>query len=330
MFVLHGKYQRSRRQGNVGDYCPTCRKLRLFHVEVAYEVDHVYFVPLGNGTPKATTIECSVCETVLDAKVSHYDDCLSDKGRNKSQNLTVDSLVRKTNGRLALLRSIRDLVLGPSTPNNTEDPMDANDLAKSEPGLRRIFAALQEHYRGDVRVDALLARLVDWHGLERRAQLALQQDVEDYLADRRERSRTMAFIAEVAATAPEGAHFVIAFIVGIALSIAAIIVGADAGSDTVIFAGLGIALAASIGCFIVVGRWRFRRWLRNKLLRRADELQVDLVTLCSVLANVDQSDPSADQKVVALAKQLKYLVRILHEEGKLPDLDVSMEHGEHA
>lgn len=322
MFVIHGKYERNRVRGFVGDYCPVCGRLQIFHVTDALEIDHVYFVPLGEGDLKATTIDCIRCQTPRDAVAEDYDQILNVKGNPPICPWSVSDVVRRTNARLTLVRAIIDRVTRLSEGSDLAESSNTNMRTESTDRWQRIFSLLQEHYRGDERLDALLARLADCSSQTPARQSTLQEEVEDFLEEKRERSRTLAFLTSIASTAPEGSFLY--FFIAIATAAICFMVGVALDSAEYMVGGMIAALVMMPLCYAVLGPWRLRRWVAKKLVPRAEAENIDMVTLCSVLTGIDPTAPHRNKQLIAVAKKAKKIIQIMFEQGHLQDLETFM------
>src|SRR5437016_4944368 len=56
--IIFGTQGRQQPRGIVAEHCPECEQIQRFVVVAHYEVGHVYFMPIGEGTHKQTTIQC--------------------------------------------------------------------------------------------------------------------------------------------------------------------------------------------------------------------------------------------------------------------------------
>jgi hypothetical protein len=59
--IIFGTKGRDDARGVVADGCPHCREIRAFTVVDQYEVAHVYWVSMGQGTLRNTYIRCIHC-----------------------------------------------------------------------------------------------------------------------------------------------------------------------------------------------------------------------------------------------------------------------------
>lgn len=64
MIVFGGTKGREEPRGIVADICPNCQEIRAFAVIDQYEVPHLYYVSMGKGTLRGTSMRCVECRTL--------------------------------------------------------------------------------------------------------------------------------------------------------------------------------------------------------------------------------------------------------------------------
>ena len=60
--IIFGTKGRDDARGVVADGCPNCREIRAFTVVDQFEVPHVYWVSMGQGSLRNTYIRCLHCD----------------------------------------------------------------------------------------------------------------------------------------------------------------------------------------------------------------------------------------------------------------------------
>ena len=72
MFIVWGRKVVRRKLGSVADFCPVCRNLGPFTLNVVRRVSHVYYIPLGRGDVLGHERTCQECRTPYQAKDTTY------------------------------------------------------------------------------------------------------------------------------------------------------------------------------------------------------------------------------------------------------------------
>jgi hypothetical protein len=72
MFIVWGRKVVRRKLGYIADFCPVCRELRPFTLNVVRRVSHVYYIPLGRGDELGHDRTCQECRTLYQAKDTTY------------------------------------------------------------------------------------------------------------------------------------------------------------------------------------------------------------------------------------------------------------------
>jgi hypothetical protein len=73
MFVIVGTKRKRERLGHAADFCPICREFRAMRITRQSQVPHLYYVPLGRGSPLLHERECLGCGVVTAAKEVVYE-----------------------------------------------------------------------------------------------------------------------------------------------------------------------------------------------------------------------------------------------------------------
>src|SRR5579859_929939 len=104
MIIIWGTKVRRRPRGIVADQCPTCMEVQRFAVTDHYEVSHIYFISVGDGTRVACTRRCWRCGTEVSCVPDGYNEFLSDA---TVEVMSLDEIIERTNAPLAEVRAAR-------------------------------------------------------------------------------------------------------------------------------------------------------------------------------------------------------------------------------
>src|SRR5262245_14534212 len=97
MIIIWGTKNRVERLGVVADWYDSCGLVRPFLVTNYYSVGHIYYIPLGSGSLRATSRECWSCGTQFYGSEKDYSQFLSCEA---AKELMIGELLRRTNGDL--------------------------------------------------------------------------------------------------------------------------------------------------------------------------------------------------------------------------------------
>lgn len=111
--IIFGTQGRQQPRGIVAERCPQCEKIQRFVVVAHYEVGHVYFIPLGEGTHLQTSLHCPACGSQFFFKRSRYAEILP---LQYGRTCPMDELIARTNPELAAEFGLTAEVAGPREP----------------------------------------------------------------------------------------------------------------------------------------------------------------------------------------------------------------------
>jgi hypothetical protein len=94
VFVVWGTKTRREPWGAVADWCPACRAVRAFSVAKYFRVGHLYFIPLGRGSLRATVRECWECGAQYHCHTADYQQFVADEA---AEQMSLAELVLQTN-----------------------------------------------------------------------------------------------------------------------------------------------------------------------------------------------------------------------------------------
>ena len=95
--IIFGTKGRDESRGIVADLCPSCQEVRAFAVIDQYEVAHVYFVGIGKGSLRGTSMRCVQCGTLCAFDEHKYREILP---LTEAERSDLHALVSRTHPRL--------------------------------------------------------------------------------------------------------------------------------------------------------------------------------------------------------------------------------------
>lgn len=311
MIIIWGTKVNRHPRGVVADKCPVCMENERFSVTDHYEVSHLYYISLGQGTLIATTRACWQCGTEFHCSAEAYDEFLDDQS---AQKMPIDELIERTNTPMARARDARrqleEMARAPSAPL---PPEVASAVAAPGTSMREIAPSAQdaelrealgrlEPYEGlGPQVSELLRELQAWRSLDSSARAELLGAVNAFIESQQRIDRAAAFFGSMAQSFPQHlgclpAIVLLAFLISVffwspitnwhfGISIAYAVV----------------ALLAVIAVYYYVTNVIRRRWYRNTILPKIKEEGIDLNTLLAVMVGIAQSPDRIDERVRELA-----------------------------
>ncbi len=96
--LIFGTREREEPRGVVAERCTECDVITRMVVTLHYEVSHVYWVSVGEGTPRQTSLRCTGCRNHFFFKRSRFAEILPIE---YAQELAMDELIVRTNPALA-------------------------------------------------------------------------------------------------------------------------------------------------------------------------------------------------------------------------------------
>lgn len=128
MFIIWGTKTRKEKLGTVADFCPACHSVRAFTVTKYFRVSHIYFIPLGRGTRKATLRQCWECGSEYHCEEEDYDEFLSEEA---AEEMSMSELIGRSNQYLEkrLQRQMRERADSGKRSTEVWDALPADDDA---------------------------------------------------------------------------------------------------------------------------------------------------------------------------------------------------------
>ncbi|MBM3465259.1 MAG: zinc-ribbon domain-containing protein [Armatimonadetes bacterium] len=111
MFVIFGTKGREEPRGIVAEHCPSCGGPRPFNVIEHYEVGHIYYIPLGNGSKKGVGLRCVECRSEFHFNPHKYAAVLP---ASVARGCSFEELIERTNPRLAEQLGLADAASRPT------------------------------------------------------------------------------------------------------------------------------------------------------------------------------------------------------------------------
>jgi len=315
MIIIWGSKHREKRIGTVADHCSLCDDVTAFEVTEHYKVPHLYYIPLGGGTLKATTMTCRGCGNDLVCERWRYARVIPRAG---ARDMALKDLAEQTNPKAVedlTRRAQLELLAGKERSSR-----GAPAAAASSDGAHLELAL--ENLKGMEDTDGeLMVRLEKWQELDEGSRLALVKETAE-LAERGKRvDKAINFSSLVAKTFPGNAGCATGLLVLMAFAAPIFLVP---GLRTWLW-GSAMVVAGLIAGMVVmskVSNARIASWTRRKLIPRAEKHGVDLGVTIALLAQIDTKDEQIDEKIREFASNLDPVVATLFEEGVLePDPD---------
>src|SRR5262245_61284414 len=94
MFLIWGSTRRTVCRGVVADECPLCAEVRAFTLTDDYEIEPIWFMPIGPESLVASKRRCPACAITFDCQPEDYELVLPNQ---EAKGLTVEELLKRTN-----------------------------------------------------------------------------------------------------------------------------------------------------------------------------------------------------------------------------------------
>ena len=95
--IIFGTKGRDDARGVIADGCPHCREIRAFAVVDQFEVPHIYWVSMGQGTLRNTYMRCVHCNNIYAFEEHKYRSIMSCAEAERSN---LPELVQRTHPEL--------------------------------------------------------------------------------------------------------------------------------------------------------------------------------------------------------------------------------------
>jgi hypothetical protein len=312
MLIIWGTKINRHPRGTVADQCGACMEVQRFAVTDHYEVSHVYYISIGQGTRVASTRQCWRCGSEFNCVPDGYDEFLPDA---TVEEMSLDEIIERTNAPLAEVRAARKRiekmvserpaqpagdaatqVMLPGTPLR-EVPASMQDAE-----LRETLARLEAYEGTTPEVAILLQKLQGWRDLDSNGRSALLEEVNTFIDYQQKADRAIAYLNRMVGTFPQYLGCLPATVLLAALG-AVFWWGYDYCHPCVLLSYGTIGLAAVFACYYYATNAMRRRWMRQTVIPEADEAGVDLQTLAAVMVGVAQLTDRIDDKMREMASE---------------------------
>lgn len=300
--IIFGAYPYNSIRGFVGDYCHYCGGPQVFHLMDHYELPHVYFIPFARLYQMTVRI-CQGCGSEEKCKRNAYAQVVPQR---RGRGMEVEEVLAETNAPLHALVLVE---------------RQAATTGEDRERAVRAMRVLQKHH-GRREAAPLLQRMQDWPRLGASARQQLLDEIEGLHNLQEQNEEALDFLLEAVKTAPYSAHLLL--VLPLFVTVLVVCIGFTAATVQG-FAVLGVllpVLAADIlVCFWLYNRlttWRYRRWVRAKLIPMAEEEGMDFLAICAALSGEWPKEVLEQPRFAILRKQQKTVIDVLVEEGKLP------------
>lgn len=301
MIIIYGAYPYTKTRGLVGDYCPVCEEPRAFVLTDHYELPHIYFIPFARFY-QLTVRTCQGCGSETQCKRKAYAQVVP---HSRSRGMHTEALLAETNAALhALVVAERQAAAAPDSQAEA---------------VRAMRILQQYHTRREAA--PLIQRMQQWPQLSGSARQQLLEEIEELHAIQEQNETVLQFLLNALKTAPEAAHLLLVMPLFLVLLGSAYFFVGAIDFPAVLGAILGVFLIDTLLCTWIYNRltnWRYRRWIRNKLIPLAEQAGIDFLILCAVLNEDWPKEILEHRQFAALRKRQKLVVEVLAEEGKLP------------
>lgn len=268
-FITWGTSTREDVLGVVADYCPYCRRVRRHAVIEYARTSHVYFIPLGSGTPVAAGRECYRCKQIWNCHPRRYDSILDER---IALSLSMDRLLEVTNTRL--LMELEEL--GYSEPESRPPPLPAitdsgaqprkEQGPEPDPQVVKAMERLDAHVDFDRKAAQLKNAYRIWHRMSVEEQINHSQAVGRYLDEQQHLAELDQLASDMVESAPKRRATAAAAVFAAALSVLGIWLLRDAFSDAILVTlAIGSVVAAYL-VYYLLSDYRDRRWVRDHLI----------------------------------------------------------------
>jgi hypothetical protein len=305
MFIVFGEYDTESEIGVVADTCRVCGDLNVLRASRIFRKSHVYFLPVGSGKVKDTLVTCAGCNGKASFEPTNSTEFLPEK---EALSMSLGQILWKTNPTLAESTAFRMRL------ENKVAQRDLGSLAGPDPRIQLAFVKIAELGSEDesTKLSSLLER---WATLDESMRHCLLRDIDAAVAEQKRWTRTKSFINVVSQQfEPE-----VGGLTAIA-TFAAILAFGGAGSaeflkgQGLLIGFVALLVVAAISAFTFF--WQYNRWARKKFfnetfLQQAVDRQIDLIDVMRLMAQIDVSDKSVDERLRAMIRALPLLKAIL-------------------
>jgi hypothetical protein len=307
--ILYGTKHRTETPGVVADYCGICDDMQPFRLIHHFQAAHLFFIPLDRGKHIGTSRICMKCNTEFMCEKAAYKAAmpLAQAGQTP-----IDDLAAATNP--GLLRALRDraaLELKANDPSAASSP-EEHQLARMRLAKERVI----QWFDGSDRAQKLRIRLAAWKSLDQQQRAFLLAATDTFVDEAKKANQVFNLLWFSGGTYPTDAGCLSGFLVGGA---AACLLAFCPAVQHDLWGAI-VAAAGIVGGWYVYRRVRYARacaWVDGKLIRLADERNVDLNGVAAMLSQIDMDDESTRGPIRRVAKARKTITRVLLERRKI-------------
>lgn len=320
MYIVWGTKHRAEERGIVADWCNLCGGIRAHKLTAHYMVGHIYYIPLGRGTLKATTRACTECTAETEADVAYYGRTMKPRD---AAGVAMDTLMEVTNGHLAReMRERQEMIA------EMQQRLALSRVQSDVPGGgvgvtdTRLLTAIQQLEDFDIRrgdIAHFFSRLRRWDLLPTEDRNTLFDEVYSFATGERAVNRAVRLLRILPKPEPKWVGWV-AFLGWIAATIT--------GFSLLPFLwswiwGTLFVLVGVVTALLLYGRKvnaYVRNWVGSVLVPRAHDDHVDLNVFVGVLAGLKESKASKDgvpENIQNIVSNMDVIAESLFERGLL-------------
>ncbi len=319
MIIIWGSKHRKNDLGVVAEWCDSCQSVQPAIVTEHYQVGHIYYIPLGKGTLKATSRQCMRCGGEFMAERSAYSAFLP---AAQVRAVNTDDLMVRTNPGLADTiierRQLEADLADQSTELSIDDEAPGATSGRPDPRVQEALSKLNQFDARDEDVRRFMGQLRSFASLDANGQAVLINEIDAYCDGNTKARQTVAFTRTLKSPpfGTGGCLLGLVVMVGAAAGIFALpflqdwVWGSIVG---VVAAGFGFVIYA-----ILQGR-ATRAWVEKHVVPRMLEDQIDPQFFVGLLANIDTKDEEIDEKLREIAGEAEQIAEVLLEQGHLKD-----------
>ena len=334
MLIIWGTKVNRDPRGTVADQCPACMEVQRFAVTDHYEVSHIYYISVGQGTRVASTRQCWRCGSEFSCVRDGYNEFL---GEGTAKGMSLDEIIERTNAPLAEVRAARRRIETmaserPSQPGGDSatqmmlpgTPLREAPTMMQDADLRETLGRLKAYEGSAPEVTDFLQKLQGWRSLDSSGRAALLEEVSTFIDNQQKTDRAIAFLDRMVASYPQHVGWFPALVLLAALG--AVFWWAYSYCHPCVLLTFGaIGIAAVTACYVYASSAIRRRWMRHTVIPQAEEAGVDLKTLAVVMTGLAQLTDRIGEKMQEMAAEAWLLEQEAlalgrwDEEPKTPD-----------
>lgn len=320
MFIIWGTKTREEDGGIVADWCDTCRAPSYHKLTHYFKVGHIYYIPLGKGTPAGTNRQCTQCGTTHSCNPSVYSRPLT---HEEAIGRSFEEILQTTNPTLAETLH-KQRAFEQQVAERIAQSADPATLASAVTPIggtadHRMLAALQTLGTLDARdkdVVQFMDRLQKWDYLTPSEREVLLHEISAFAAEDRKVNAALHFIKMLPTPTPNWISYLGCF------GGLAILIG---GFSTVPFLQSWLwgplfvvgTTALLFFAYVKASDKAVRAWVEKTLVPQLRQRDVDVSYLVGLLASIKGNTGGVDEKIADMARNIDVIADELMSRGLL-------------